>query len=1072
MDTMIRKIVLTAVIAVLVIAVGNAQADDTDVYLNPGSGLPAGSEPMVMFSLDYRPNLGATACNGNVCDALIAEGYMSPTGPYTFFDVLRGALRKVFDPLEGVRVGLMINHDNINDCVGFGRTQCSNGGYIMMGFERFEKGDLNGAKARFHKHLDLMPLPLGTLSHSYQGKELFFEFFRYLTGQSVFNAHNGYTDFGTSNKFNVDVDNPASSWDPAIETGAKIKPVYVSPMQSAGACSKIYSVNMMFQVSNQEDDSDAAIAAPVGSGGFGSPQRQFPDVIQYLNDADLADGNYGSVPDLDDKQNVISYFIVDKTKINTTTKGYARAGGTGVPLALSENPDELVSTLQEIFKQILSVSTTFVAASVPVNVFNRAEITDNVYIALFQVDGQARPYWVGNVKKLKIAGANNTSTAGTIVDALGAPAVAADGRIRFDALTSWTDPAMLPPANVDDGEVNGRDGRTVARGGAAQRIPGYLAGGPQEANGLGGRRIYYDRTTSSLAALNVDPATASALQADYGVTTATEAAELIAYSRGLDIDDLDGDGEIAEAREWIFGDPLHSRPLPINYGAIGGFSEPNNPGIYVAVASNDGMLRMIRNTRTGGGDTGEEVWAFMPRTAMAEQKTLRANGTGMKHPYTLDGAPVAFIWDKNYDGSIVASDGDRVFLYVGMRRGGKAYYAFDVTNPESPKLMWTIDKGGDFGELGYTFSNPRVGLVETSTGPRAAVMFAGGYDLNKDKRGAVGTDDSEGNAIYVVDAVTGSLIWKARRGAGGAGANTFEHPKLTDSIPSTLTVADMNGDGFTDRIVVGDTGGNIWRADIGGNDLSRWKLTLLASIGRHSSGSSGVTTDRRFFHRPDLVPSKDKNGIFDGVVLGSGDRADPLDAGGIASNYVYMIKDRRTAVGSGVDTGMQHVDFGDVTSNCLQNGGTCIVNLVNGWRLGLVDPGEKVLATALTVTGKVFFTSYLPRGGNKATACAPSEGAGRLYAVALQDATAVINYDTSDDTSDNPDEPNSTNDRSVDLISAGIPAEVVSIPPNKILRPDLQIDDVNAATRWRTYWYLSEDGDMQTTTTTTVPTTP
>ncbi len=518
--------------------------------------------------------------------------------------------------------------------------------------------------------------------------------------------------------------------------------------------------------------------------------------------------------------------------------------------------------------------------------------------------------------------------------------------------------------------------------------------------------------------------------------------------------------------EWIFGDPLHSRPLPINYGAIGGFSEPNNPGIYVAVASNDGMLRMIRNTRTSGSDTGEEVWAFMPRRSMAVQKVLRANGTGIKHPYTLDGAPVSFIWDKNFDGNIVASEGDRVFLYVGMRRGGKAYYAFDVTYPESPRLMWTIEKGGDFAELGYTFSNPRVGLVKTPTGARPAVMFAGGYDLNKDTRGSVGTDDAEGNALFVVDAVTGGLIWKARRGSGGAGGKVFEHPGLTDSIPSTLTVADMNGDGFTDRMIVGDTGGNIWRADIGGDDTSKWKLSLLASVGRHSSGSSGIITDRRFFHRPDLVPSKDAYGLFDGVVIGSGDRADPLDAGGVTSDFMYMIKDRATAVGSGANTALQHADFGDVTSNCLQNGGTCTVNLVNGWRLNMQDSGEKILATALTVTGKVFFTSYLPRGGSAATACAPSEGAGRLYAVALQDGTAVINYDTSDDTSDDPDAPNSTADRSVELISAGIPAEVVSIPPNKILRPDLQIDDVNAATRWRTYWYLSEDADIQNMTTT------
>jgi len=1061
MDTRLAKFSLAAMFAALVFVTGTTHADDTDVYMNPGAGLPPGSEPMVMFSLDYRPNLGSTACNGNECDTLIKEGYMPETGPYTFFDVLRGALRKVFDPLEGVRVGLMVNHNHNTACEGFGRTRCSNGGYIAMGFQTFEAGDANGAKARFHKILDSMPTPQGNLSHSYQGKELFFEFFRYLTGQGVYNAHNGYTDFGSSNVANLDADFPAVSWDSTIEFGPKTRPDYISPLEKAGACSKMYTVNVLFQVSNQDDDSDLAIQSLVEEGGFGSPQRTFPDVVQYLNDADLASGRYGIVPDLEDKQNVTSYFIVDSTKINTTTIGYARAGGTGVPLALSENPDELVATLQEIFRQILSVSTTFVAASVPVNVFNRSEITDNVYIALFQVDAKARPYWVGNVKKLKLAGANDSSATATLIDANGVPAIAADGRIRFDALTSWTLPAALPPPDVDAGEVAGRDGRVVARGGAGQRIPGFIIGSPQEANGLGGRTIFYDRTSSSLAALNVDLLTAAALQTDFGATTAAEAAQLIAFARGLDIDDLDGDLERNEAREWIFGDALHSRPLPINYGSIAGFTDPGNPAIYLAVATNDGFLRMIRNTRGSGAESGEEVWAFMPRRAMAAQKVLRANGTGMQHPYTIDGAPVAYIEDRNQDGSIIASDGDRVFLYVGMRRGGKAYYAFDITYPESPRLMWTIEKSalGDFAELGYTFSDPRVGLVRGPSGARPVVMFAGGYDMNKDIRGAVGTDDKEGNAIYVVDAETGALVWKAVRGPGGAGSTVFEHPRLTDSIPSTLSVGDTDGDGFTDRLVVGDTGGNVWRADLIGADPADWSLTLLASIGRHSPGASGIESDRRFFHRPDLVPSKDNDGLFDGVVIGSGDRPDPLDKGGITQDFLYMIKDRRTAPGSAVDSALSHDAFGDVTSNCLQTEGGCTVDLMNGWRLGLEEPGEKVLATPLTITGKVFFTTYLPQSGTGATACAPSEGAGRLYAVALQDAKAVINYDSSDDDPDAPDQASTRSDRSVELQSLGIPAEVVSIPPNKILRPDLQIDNLDTTTRWRTFWYLQEDED-------------
>ena len=275
-------------------------------------------------------------------------------------------------------------------------------------------------------------------------------------------------------------------------------------------------------------------------------------------------------------------------------------------------------------------------------------------------------------------------------------------------------------------------------------------------------------------------------------------------------------------------------------------------------------------------------------------------------------------------------------------------------------------------------------------------MFAGGYDFNKDLRSGAGTDDSEGNAIYVVDAVTGDLIWKARGGSGSSGGREFVHPKLVDSIPSTLAAADTDGDGFTDRLVVGDTGGNVWRADIHGDDVTKWKLSLLASVGRHATGSTSVTTDRRFFHRPDIVPSKDGNGLFDAVLLGSGNRADPLDKGGIAENFMYMIKDRRTAAGSGMDAGLRHSDFADVTSNCLQSG-SCTLDLSDGWRLQMTETGEKILATALTITGKVFFTSYLPRAGNAVTACSPDEGAGRLYAVSLQNATAVINYDSSDD---------------------------------------------------------------------------
>jgi len=726
---MTNKIYTLFLSTMLVLAAAPGQADDTDIYYGTGD-LPEGSEPMVMFSLDWRPNLGSTACSGTECDflknGLDSNGrpFLAEQADYTYFDVLRAVLRKVMDPLDGLRVGLMLNHDYQNNCAGNVSAGCSNGGYIALGFESFEAGDANGNKEQFHTFLDNMPTPQGTASHKYQGRELFFEFFRYLTGQNVLNGHVGYLDYDgypeaggelvcktrggvetcellavtSSDDLNLDEDNPAIAWDASIEE-AGVDPniagggnVYISPLQDGGRCTKIFSVNMMFQVSQQEADSDDYIEATEARGGMGSIGRTFPDVIEYLNDADLADGTYADVPDLPGVQNVRSYFIVDETKINTTTRKYAKAGDSGEPLALSENPEELVAELEDVFKQILSVSTTFVSASIPVNAFNRAEVIDNVYLALFKTDPDDKAIWTGNIKKMKLAAIGDGSGSRTLVDAQGNYAVAADGRINYDALTFWTDAGALPAADTDLGEVDGKDGRSTTRGGAGQKIPGLISGSVGLTNNDSGRKLFYD-LNGNLAALNADGTTAGNVKGAMGVDE-DEALDLLKFARGMDVDDEDNDNDDEETRSWIMGDPLHSRPLPINYGAYDGYTETNQ-AIYIAVGSNDGYMRLLRNTERGdaGADSGEEVWAFMPQEVMGALPALRANGAGGGHEYLLDGSPSAYVEGRFIDREI---NGQDVFLYFGLRRGGKAYYGLDISDPEDPSMLWKITKGGDF----------------------------------------------------------------------------------------------------------------------------------------------------------------------------------------------------------------------------------------------------------------------------------------------------------------------------------------------------------------------------------------
>jgi len=756
-------------------------------------------------------------------------------------------------------------------------------------------------------------------------------------------------------------------------------------------------------------------------------------------------------------------------------------------MALSEDPEELVATLSDIFTEILSVSTTFVSASVPVNSFNRAELGDDVYIALFQP--LATPRWSGNVKKLKFL----RSDAGTqLVDATGTQAIALDGRIKYGALTFWTDAATLPypDTNITGTEANqvvpGKDGRFVPRGGAGQKTPG-IAGSGSASPGLlnsdsGARQLFTEPASgTTLMPLNANASTASALMSDLGAADATEAEKLLRYARGLDVNDEDNDGSTTDPRSWLMGDSLHSRPLAINYGARPGYTATDadgnyiNPDIRLLVGGNDGFMRMIRNTTTGSQESGSEVWAFMPRLAMQNLDRLMNDNAGSPvHPYSVDGPATAYVCDANQNGTIdLVSEngcglgGDKVYLFFGMRRGGKAYYALDISDPDSPKFLWSVTKSGDFSELGLTFSQPQTGLMrwqDTTTNPdaeiRPVIVVGGGYDVNKDLRNVVGSNDTEGTAVYVIDAATGALVWKATGGTGSATTTHFQEPTLVDSIPSTVAVADTTGDGLFDRFYVGDTGGNVWRGDMPtGSTRDHWALTKVLSAGRHYVAD--VANDRRFFHAPDIVKTKDGSGPYDAIIIGSGDRADPL--GSDTTNWVYMIKDRNITTGAIPDTFTAYTPSTllDVTDNCLQDAAdtsTCDTSnlLRNGWRLELEVCGEKSLSSPVTIGGSIFITTYLPQcDGGDGTTCGPAEGRGRLYALALQDASAVNNYYTPNDVvnEDGTVKYLAVEDRYRDLLSGGIPSEVVVLPPNEILTSDLQVEETPSVYRGKTYWY-------------------
>ncbi len=1079
---------------------GAVLADDTDIYLDPA--LPVGGKPVVMFALDFRQNLSGTGCDASNCNTLIAEGYLSgkaSPSQYDKFDVLRAILKKVLSQVDGVRVGFMMTHEADASCAvpgpaGPAQTNCSNGGFIAHG-----AGDVDDPAhfAALFAKLDSLPTPRNNnTAHFTQLRETFFEFYRYLTAQTVVNAHNSGND---------KTGNPPLTSDLNIQDGPG--GAYVSPILSE--CTKSFTVTITDAKINKDSETDALIAQSVAAGGLGlvnpgSGADGVTQIVEYLKDADLADGNHGTLPDYPNKQNVLSYFFASSSGLSDADE-WARAGGTANAFNLDADPDDVVDYLSNIFKSIVSVSTTFVAPSVPVNVFNRSQTVNEVFLALFETEENGLPRWTGNLKKVVIG--KNASGESELQDVNGDNAIDVDGRLKRQALTFWTNAATLPPP-VDD-EVAGADGRAIARGGAGQNIPGFVSGGPQALNSAAGARQLFTEdagAANGLMPLDADATTAAALWSEitqawnpaassgsYATATVAEqqkALNILRFARGLENDGT-------TTRDWLMVDPLHSRPNPINYGARAAGFDADNPDIRIVMGTNDGYLRMFRNTDSAGAEDGEETWAFMPREVVPVLDRLYTNlADNPKHPTTVDGSPVVYTLDVNQDGNLKSGDGDKVIVYFGLRRGGKSYYALDVSNPDAPEVLWSITKGAagtDFAELSQSWSTPQVGRVKVDNDVIPVLVFGGGYDgndagddtgdLGKDAknratRAAVapvpGTDDDEGNALFIVNALDGTLVWKATQGALGysAPAKAFRHPDLNDSVPADVAAVDTSGNGLFDRLYFGDTGGVLWRVDLAGpfdhdgdggtpdivvnNKPSAWTATKILSVGRHVAGHNTIADDRRFFNRPDVAQSKDDTGPFDAVLIGSGDREDPN--GEDVDNYFYMVKDRAITSGQPPATLLEHgvvgSDVADLTDNCLQDGSCSVpAELANGWRIRLETSGEKNLASAVTAGGNVFFTTFAPTPA--VIACGLSEGEGYLYAVSLADATAVFNFNTAND------QTGVTYERSDRLGSGGIPVEVVPLGGGQILVQGQEagenIMDIGGRTSFKTYWHALTD---------------
>ena len=563
----------------------------------------------------------------------------------------------------------------------------------------------------------------------------------------------------------------------------------------------------------------------------------------------------------------------------------------------------------------------------------------------------------GNLKKYRIAD-------GQIVDRNGLAAVdPTTGFFKNNAQSYWS---------------VGADGNDVKAGGAANALPDPSV-----------RKLYTNLTanndltaaTNAVSEGNVNSFTF----ADLGLTGSTNEPtkeDVINFARGVDITDEDNNPETTVRNS--MGDPLHSQPAAVVYGGTA-----QNPDVVVYTATNDGYVHAIN------GQTGEELWAFVPREHLAKLTKLFFNPESSFKNYGVDGDIVPVVKDVDRDGVIESADGDFVYILFGMRRGGDSYYALDVTDRNRPVIKWRISSP----EMGQSWSTPtvaRVNMLDNRlNSDMAVVIIGGGYDTVHDTIGHPSTPDGEGAGIYFLDLQSGEVLWRASADATA----DLTLSNMTRAIPTQIRVVDFNGDSYADRMYAADMGGQVWRFDIFGgkapNGIGTDALVtggVIAQLGAEGMVSPTNVDTRRFYNSPDVSIFNDniQNRRFLAINIGSGYRAHPLD--NTNADRFYSIRDKdvfNKLAQSDYDT------YSVVTDNSLVEVsgtvGTVIGPNDRGWKFTL-PWDQKVLAASTTFNNEVFFVAFSPDIAAAST-CSAGRGKNYLYRVSVVNGDPIANLD-------------------------------------------------------------------------------
>ncbi len=409
-------------------------------------------------------------------------------------------------------------------------------------------------------------------------------------------------------------------------------------------------------------------------------------------------------------------------------------------------------------------------------------------------------------------------------------------------------------------------------------------------------------------------------------------------------------------RSGVMGDIINAQPQYVK-AAIASYSETLNPGYaaykttastrtpMVYVAANDGMLHAFyAGTSPTDPVGGDEAWTYIPRLVAPDIWRLADTNYKSLHKFSVDGSPV---YGDVYDSATASW---KTVLVGGLNKGGKGFYALDITNPTQPKALWefgysatcydgTAGTAGADCNLGYSYGNPSIAKLSNGTW---AVFVTSGYN---NVNGA--TNDGVGY-LYVLNAMTGQIIRKISTGTGTAG-NPSGLGKLN------VWVNDANTNNVAERVYGVDLLGNLWRFDVNGAPALGGTATRIATFLDASSNPQPITT------KPALSEINTEPFVY----VATGRYLGATDIGNNPVQSVYAIRDTLTATAyTNPRTSLKQNTIGtQVISGVTTRTSTCATGCTStdGWFADLPDTGERVNVDMKLQLGTLTVASNVPQ---------------------------------------------------------------------------------------------------------------